>query len=176
MNETANYDEMTTEQQEEAVNECLRDWGLEYTARQVPGKQDKESKNWQIAWKVGFKKTTIPNQGATMETDFYQGIGHHPKYNHRTFRLVINHDAIVGDAQRGTGGEKPTPAAVLSCLIMDARAGSQTFQSWADEFGCDTESRKAENIYKACQVIADELAKVFNGTKIEKLSAILAQY
>jgi len=181
MDETANYDEMTTQQRESAVDECLRDWGIEYGARQVPGKQDEETKNWQIAWKVGFRKMTQPNQGAAMETDFWQGVAHHPKYN-RLNNIKDWHDRrletlrLAMDVEKGTGGKKPAAAAVLSCLIMDARAGSQTFKSWADEFGYDTDSRKAEAIYRACQETSDQMAKVFNMQQIEKLAAILEQY
>lgn len=47
-------------------------------------------------------------------------------------------------------GREPTPADVLSCLCSDSSGyeGSQSFEEWASEYGYDTDSRKAEHIYR----------------------------
>lgn len=47
----------------------------------------------------------------------------------------------------------PTPEEVLDCLASDASGidNSRTFEDWANEYGYDTDSRKAEKIYTACQ-------------------------
>ena len=37
------------------------------------------------------------------------------------------------------------------CFVSDALSGLESFESFCDEFGYDTDSRKAEKIYKACK-------------------------
>lgn len=37
------------------------------------------------------------------------------------------------------------------CFISDALAGLESFESFCGDFGYDTDSRKAEKIYKACK-------------------------
>ena len=46
---------------------------------------------------------------------------------------------------------EPTAADVLSCLVMDADVIEyEGFEDWAGNFGYDTDSRKAEKIYRSC--------------------------
>lgn len=40
---------------------------------------------------------------------------------------------------------------VLYSLLIDSDANEYTFEDWADNFGYDTDSRKAEQIYHACK-------------------------
>lgn len=44
----------------------------------------------------------------------------------------------------------PTAADVLSCLTLDAQSvhGGRDFEDWAQEYGYDTDSRKAERTYQ----------------------------
>jgi len=52
---------------------------------------------------------------------------------------------------RGHGGAAPDIAGVLDSLRLDASSGEfVTFEGFADEFGYDADSRKAERIYRAC--------------------------
>lgn len=37
------------------------------------------------------------------------------------------------------------------CFVSDALSGLESFESFCGEFGYDTDSRKAEKIYKACK-------------------------
>ena len=50
---------------------------------------------------------------------------------------------------------------VLSCLFSDAESAGESFESWASDLGYDTDSRKAEATYKACQSIAKRLHALF---------------
>jgi hypothetical protein len=57
--------------------------------------------------------------------------------------------------------DEPTAADVLDCLAMDA-AGLENapgFEEWAREYGYDTDSRKAEAVYKTVQKQAAKLAR-----------------
>lgn len=83
---------------------------------------------------------------------------------------------------RGLGLRKkgrPTPphaADVLYALLLDGDAAQMTFASWCDEYGYDTDSRKALTIYLACQENADKLARIFDHTTREQLREALRDY
>lgn len=55
--------------------------------------------------------------------------------------------------------EGPTAADVLYCLISDTTSvdNARSFEDWCAEFGYDTDSRKAEKIYKQCLAIGEKL-------------------
>jgi len=55
--------------------------------------------------------------------------------------------------------KKPTLAEVLDCLASDASGieNARSFEDWANEYGYDTDSRKAEKTYRICQVQAEDL-------------------
>lgn len=57
---------------------------------------------------------------------------------------------------------EPKPEDVLECLVSDAQAaGPETsFENFCDDFGYDTDSRKAERVYKACQRTGKHLKRL----------------
>ena len=61
--------------------------------------------------------------------------------------------------------KEPTTEDVLDCLASDAGSmiNAQTFEDWASELGYDTDSRKAEKIYKACDRQKDNLERLLDG-------------
>ena len=81
-------------------------------------------------WKVVFTRQLPSTPGSRiqarkMTTYFSMGYGHH--------------------------GAAPETKDVLDCLASDAASvDGQGFHGWADDFGYDHDSRKAEKTYKAC--------------------------
>jgi len=59
----------------------------------------------------------------------------------------------------GHNGKRPTAVEVLDCLASDAAGIENTgdFDDWCADYGYDTDSRKAERIYRACQREAGKL-------------------
>lgn len=59
----------------------------------------------------------------------------------------------------GHNGKAPNAADVLDCLSSDAASieNSPDFESWASDFGYETDSRKAERAFKACEHQAKRL-------------------
>lgn len=57
---------------------------------------------------------------------------------------------------------EPTAADVLSCLCSDAAGieNAASFDDWCAEYGYDTDSRKAERTYKACEAIATKVRRL----------------
>ena len=56
----------------------------------------------------------------------------------------------------------PTAEGCLECLLSDASSfdNAQSFEDWCGEFGYDTDSRKAEGIYKACEKVAENMKRL----------------
>jgi len=69
----------------------------------------------------------------------------------------------------GNGTNKPTEYDVLTC-IQKYDAGS--FENFCSEFGYDTDSRKAEKIYKAVVIEYDKVSNFFTDSEIEQLQEI----
>lgn len=65
----------------------------------------------------------------------------------------------------------PTLAEALDCLASDA-AGvehARSFEEWAEEYGYDTDSRKAEKTYRLCVDQASELRALLGHDAYEML-------
>lgn len=96
-------------------------------------------------WLVTLERLDDENNvRATMEVPFSQGSGH---------------------------TNAPTAADVLDCLASDVQGVENThnFEDWAGEYGYDTDSRKAEAIYKTCLVQAKELKSFLSGAAYKEL-------
>lgn len=71
---------------------------------------------------------------------------------------------------------KPHIAGVLYSLINDSEAMQYTFEEWADCYGYDTDSRKAEKIYYACRENGEKLSKIIPVKILESLAEVLQDY
>lgn len=60
----------------------------------------------------------------------------------------------------------------FECFLTDAIAGEQDFDSFCGDFGYDNDSRKAENIYKACVKTAQKAARLVDGDLYELANAL----
>lgn len=65
----------------------------------------------------------------------------------------------MGSAHKG----KPALRDVLDSLRSDAQGLDQSFDCWARDFGYDTDSRKALDIYLTCQRQSDALRAMLGG-------------
>jgi hypothetical protein len=78
-----------------------------------------------------------------------------------TLRAGRSRMSLVFSMGYGHKGEPPTLSDVLDCLASDASSfdNAQSFEDWADDYGYDVDSRKAEKTYKAVQRSAERLQK-----------------
>jgi hypothetical protein len=66
------------------------------------------------------------------------------------------------DFWQGTGIKTaPDAAGVLECLLSDAQSAGDSFEEFCSNMGYNTDSRKAEQIYKACERTHARLSKLF---------------
>jgi len=163
--------------------ELIEKHKITMTTRFVPFSQ---SRNKAEKYKSLYWLVTIQRNGRdVLTTDYSAGEGHCPAYKKPVTRAgkvdkyaqraLIDFEVEKGTAARANidfsghvyakpGGAKIEPELkdVLHSLVMDSdviEAGG--FESWADNFGFDTDSRKAENIYKACLEIALKMLSGF---------------
>lgn len=70
----------------------------------------------------------------------------------------------------------PEVAAVLNSFVMDGDACNQSFEDWADDFGYDKDSRRAEKTYEACKEIGFKMRQIFTRAEIEEIRTMLEDY
>jgi hypothetical protein len=112
-----------------------------------------------------------------IDFDFYTGLGHRKFPKGFIVDKTLNPRCIAYAIQEKN--KKPIPpnvASMLHSLISDSSACNESFSSWCDNFGYDSDSRKALSIYEACQENGDKQSKVFDRKTIEKLSELLQDY
>lgn len=172
--------------------EFISTLGLDYHADFVPMSKsrnavDKPRKpsdltiNWQII---------IGKQGhRELKTDYSQGIGYLPKTAKYDLKYADDFQLAVIACETGKIHHKHntyirignvTPPAlidVLYSLILDAEAiECATFEDWAQEFGCDADSRKAETIYRACLSIGLQLRQLISDDNLRQLRELYQDY
>lgn len=71
----------------------------------------------------------------------------------------------------------PTLPSVMHSLLLDSDAlEHQSFEQWANDFGYDTDSRKAEESYKACLSTGLKLTGALGRTKMQELREAFQDY
>lgn len=112
-----------------------------YTGRRTNG--DKwEHDTWDV---------TLTYKGRTYQDISYRmGIGHSPQPPNS----YAQPERAAFYRMRGKGGNwnptPPTAADLISSLLLDVSGLDRGFEGWAADFGMNTDSRKAETMYKAC--------------------------
>lgn len=83
---------------------------------------------------------------------------------------LYNKPAITGYYSQGSAIKtQPTIADILNALILDTNSvGITSFEDWASEFGYNTDSRKAFDIYHECMKEYEQL-KTFFGSLLDEL-------
>ena len=67
----------------------------------------------------------------------------------------------------------PTVADVLHSLTLDASCVEyRSFGDWCDDFGYDTDSRKALEMFLACGETASNLARLFSPSELEAINEV----
>ncbi len=157
------------------------------------GKESLRVQEGTLNWKVTLKK----DGKEILTTDYSAGIGHLPCYQNwdpktHGCRLSLHHaefmehelqtgKACTPDAYAGfVGNQKailPNPVDVVWSLTLDSTVlDYSTFEDWACDFGYDEDSRKAEQIYKACMEIALKIRNGLGEGTMTKLRELYQDY
>lgn len=164
-----------------AVADYLQGIGVTYTAVFVPQSASRNSTEKQptLNWRV----TLMPLTGKPMATDYSQGIGHVPGLKLFVHKTLHDESQIKAAAERGinpnTGKrlQPPHVADVIHSLLLDSGVNDAAgFEDWASEYGYDTDSRKAGEIYNACKLIARDFCRVLTAAQRAHLADLLQDY
>lgn len=115
--------------------------GIEPTFIRMP--TAKRHDDWQqtaFEWRV-----TLRYQGREMTVPYFCGSAHVTKP--KNVRMLATPIA-------------PDAPSVLSSLLLDASAADTTFADWCEEYGRDTDSRKALDTFLECQQIGVNLKRL----------------
>lgn len=168
----------------QTLAETIAAHGLTINAEFVPFSQSRNvgESHRSLNWRVTLQQ----NGRDILTTDYGAGIAYCPAYNMLKMNTWNNRETIEqreaiefetekGRAWRrsylGIGGAHimPDPIDVIYSLAMDSDVLSYcTFEQWAESFGYDSDSRKAESTYRACLEIA---LKLRNGIGENALAA-----
>lgn len=137
--------------------------------------KDVSKKN--LNWRVSLAR--VAPEGATkryiLTTDYSAGIAHTPyykKHKEGTLRWSLHNEPMYEyEVEHGKEAIRvpgrivdrapilPDPIDVIWSLTQDADVflNARSFEDWASDLGYDTDSRKAEAVYRACLDIALKL-------------------
>ena len=188
------YKERTEDEALADIKVILDKVKLKYTTEFVPYSQSRSYKkdefvrNKNLNWKVGFY---LPS-GYGFQTDYSQGQGHIPNYNRKIWRTsngrfnLIAEQAINQIVETGyysstssfcnsKGAPIPHPKMydVLGCLLSDADVlNYPCFEDWAENYGYEVDSRKAEKIYKDCLELGLKMRVMFGEPTLSQLQEL----
>lgn len=177
---------MTTNHEE--LDAIIAALGIKYKAEFVPQKLSRNcaEKQPSLNWRV-----TLIRKDNVFTTDYMQGVGHLPKFKGHlrdngpmTSTMKRNREtraAATGLVEMTNFKEIPVPEPllrdVLYCLVSDTDVSNyDSFEDWADCFGYDRDSRKAEDTYNACWVAARQLRGLFTTAELNSLREAFQDY
>lgn len=160
----------------ETLPEAIERIGLSIRAEFVPFSKSRNAKEARpsLNWRVTLVRRVINGEGDArysdvLTTDYMQGSGHCPAYKLSVKegggRNSIARECETGKTQHpyslmqcGKPIAPPSASDVIYSLIADSDAlDYRNFEEWADNFDYDSDSKKAESIYRACMEIALQL-------------------
>ncbi|MEL4071693.1 hypothetical protein WKW50_16230 [Ochrobactrum sp. GPK 3] len=116
---------------------------------------------------LNWKVTLVKDGRDIITTDYSAGCGHCPSYKQNARWTLGYTNLIVFETEHGFAAKNapwgiakgkpllPDTLGVIHSLITDSDVlDCSGFEHWAADFGYDTDSRKAESIYRACIEIA----------------------
>lgn len=174
-------------EQEIAINNFLKERNISFSAITVAELQTEE--NWQFdRYLVSFERN-----GKITSFDYKCGTGHRmaSKFSpvkkpdtHKPVRIASKKLQDKSMAIKYSYGLEypnqwlilPTAASVLHSTSLDAQCASDTFEDFCSNLGYDEDSRKALEIYLACQEGGKKLRKIFTSAEIEQIQEILQDY
>ena len=180
----------TTTDNKQALRDFVAGLGLDYQAVFVPTTQGPEVEHPQLHWSI-----TLSKGRQRFTTTYSQGMGHVVGY--RQFHKTPYHKRIAEEGYRKTcetgklwkymegmdwwtpKDVQPAPELldVLYCLVLDADVLEHSgLESWASDLGYDTDSRKAEAIWKTCIEQSLALKGLIGSTNLEALRELYQDY
>lgn len=172
------------------ITQTLADLGLTMETAFVPFSQsrNKAEKSPSLNWRMTIKR----NGKEVLTTDYSAGSGHCPAGQATQPPVGWQGDlkqwkryAVARECERGFAAKVqgfgapilPEFADAMCSLSADSSVlNHDGFESWASEFGYETDSRKAESIYRHCLDIALKLRSAIGETGLATLAEAFQDY
>ena len=166
---------MTVKEKEMRLNELLRNLVAAHPENELYPAELKNSNN-----KLKEMERTMTTKGFASKhgiksvsewADSNPNMAENWEANHYKVTLRAKGKQLTTYFSKGFGlSGEPTAAEVLDCLASDAAGyeNARDFEDWASDYGYDTDSRKAEKLYRVIGKQAEKLKK-FLGDNYEAL-------
>jgi hypothetical protein len=176
--------------------------GLKVRAEFVPFSKSRnaanadKSLNWRVTLTMQRGLATAPTDVLT--TDYSAGIGHCPSYkikapdsfdkNPKRWQSEVCAFECEHGKKAGWGSLLQSPYAsaskiepnaldVIHSLVLDAETiNYRSFDDWAESFDYDSDSRKAESIYRACLEVGLTLRNTVSDAAMVELQTAFQDY
>lgn len=141
-------------------------------------------------WVCDHWRATFTNGSKSETFDYFTGLGHRLSKVDKNKRLLLQFSqkdkGAILKRKKSTGESRviygdnwciaPTSASVLYSLVLDSGAADESFSNWCDNFGYDSDSISAFNVYQECEKTAKRLKNIFNHSQLEQLRELLQDY
>ena len=172
-----------SESKDKIVRE-LEERGLSIESVFIPfsKSRNKDKENMSLNWIV----TLFKDGKKILSADYMAGIAHCPSNQHRA--TMYSHEAVIAECETGFQSSEnfnlrrkdkpilPDFASFVYSILMDSEAFEYSFQDWCDNYGCDTDSIKAEKMYRECLDTARELYLALGTSEVEELHELFQDY
>lgn len=163
---------------ETAVSQYLAEQGVSFVA--VALGQTKRD-GWDCdEWRATLtKRAQSGGKMAELSQPFYTGLGHRKSKVRMPPDIARLGPRILARVEWENANLKPvapSAASVLYSLLLDAQGAEQPFDYWASDYGYDTDSIKALNIYNACCEVRRQVNAFFSHEQREKLRELLEDF
>lgn len=141
---------------------------------------------------INWRCTVLLNDRELWTGDYSQGIGHVSKPVAAWIRKEYGRDTCIGghaaymelcETQKVARHGFPADAITAPLLrdvfynvLLDGEAYTMTFEEWADSFGFDTDSRKAETTYRECVAVGRALHAGLSAEALDGLRELFRDY
>lgn len=135
------------------------------------------------AWNITLYRT---GKKDVFNSLYYTGIGHRvlsamgkleKSRIQRTYKGSVNlRHMLAQNKKENAKPQVPHIAGILCSFMLDASANDYSFNDWCNEYGYESDSIKALNMYQECCNTAKELHKLFNRSELSELSELLQDY
>lgn len=171
--------------------EQATEFGISVTHTFVPFSKSKNkgSKHRNMNYLVAIH---VNGQEILSGLEYSEGLGNYTKLNEAFAkrRLSIADNEIIEEAVETGKIYRPGSVlniavktlspdinSVLACFFGDASAiDYPDFESWAKDYGYDTDSRKAERIYNHCLSLGLKLRNILGSEKFDIMRDVASQY
>lgn len=155
---------------------------LSVTFQFIPFSQSRNKAKKMLS--LNYKATILHNGKELFTTDYMFGCSHCPSYKQGKISIDTN-NAIKSECETGRNANIymrdrsiiPDTVDFFYCISSDCDVlNYSSFEDWADCFGYETDSRKAEKIYQECLKHALVMRNAITDKGLQKLAEAFQDY